>query len=699
MERFFLCVLSLSLSGALTGLVVLLLHPFTKKWFSRKWNYYIWLLLVARLLLPVHFETAGSLHIPEFKAGAGDAALSEAKAGAADLELTKLAGDTGQVTDNAGQIAGAAVDAESPGKSEKGEDIEGGNNPVSVNWLSVLAVIWLLGAGISFLAKGISYGKFTAYICKNSNRVTEGRILVLAEKTAVRLPVKKAPDIYASKTVSGPITLGLKRPMVILPEDFVQEFSKTVQKEFSEQLSLVLHHEFIHVKRKDLWYKWLYQILLCIHWFNPVLYLVGKKLNIDCELACDEAVLGKLTADGKRAYGNILINAAERNICFKGDILSTTLLGRRKDLKERLKGIIHYKKPGKAKILASLCMVCCLFCLSACGSVQVSRDAMPVRFSASDSAASFLAGVRAAKHGTGWKMYDDDSMIAGEDDHDQWQAFSYAGGYGRVSVKGFAISGSDSVLIVRAEEERKMKVESSYNLKAGKFKLVLVKPDKSVELIDDTGEWGIREITLEKGRNVIKMVGQGAKLEDLEIVFDYKEKDFEAVYNSEQEEYADKSLESIKAGDVDKEKVFESLAYMEDEMVSDVFAEMLAQKVPLTSDEICDLFIYSDAELSGRYLIQAIEKGDFIPAREMVMELMPYLQKEIRGSLLKALGADLDWKTICDSMPYLEDDERKEALLAYMENGNTITFSQYTEIVPYLSDGVAEELDRYMEQK
>ena len=51
MRQIFLCVLSLSLSGALTGLVLLLIHPFTKGVFSKRWNYYIWLLVAARLLI------------------------------------------------------------------------------------------------------------------------------------------------------------------------------------------------------------------------------------------------------------------------------------------------------------------------------------------------------------------------------------------------------------------------------------------------------------------------------------------------------------------------------------------------------------------------------------------------------------------------------------------------------------------------
>ncbi len=65
--------------------------------------------------------------------------------------------------------------------------------------------------------------------------------------------------------------------------------------------------------------------------------------------------------------------------------------------------------------------------------------------------------------------------------------------------------------------------------------------------------------------------------------------------------------------------------------------------------------------------------------------------------MLNALGKDLDWTMICESMPYLSDNERRDCVLQYLGNGNTITFSQYEEISPYLSSDATEAIDRYLE--
>ncbi|MCM1135477.1 MAG: M56 family metallopeptidase [Clostridium sp.] len=773
MERIFLCILSLSVSGALIGAVLLLIHPLTKRWFSRKWNYYIWLLVAARLLIPVHIETASSLQnvagliftfeaaaqgnefepVNEFanenesksesESGIGNASKAENKfangnkiADAAPIE--SLAGETkAEAAETKKEIAEVntkedgtkaeaasqteSPDVESPNTSKQSNRasaqfinlqkqpaieklIAAFSGNAAVNGLLLLSVIWLAGAGVSLFVKIIKYRRFTSCLRKSSEKITGEGVNAIVKGLAERLRIKKTPAVYESGLAPVPITFGLCKPVVILPKE----------ERDSARLSLILHHELIHVKRKDLWYKWLYQLLLCVHWFNPVLYLIGRKMSIDCELACDEAVLACLTGEGRKAYGNILINTAERNLFFKENVPSTTLLERRKDLKERLKGILHYKKQGKFKVLLSVCMLLCLLYLSACGSVQVSRDAMPLQFAARE-ADEFLSSVgifnydvdkflaepwTGNRNGLGKKMYDDESLIAGADDTEEWRAYSYAGGDNRLTSRGFVLSGSDSVLIVQASEETPLEVESSFELVKGEFKIVHVKPDKSVELIDDTGKEAQREITLGKGRNVIKMVGWNAKLKELSISFPgLSKRDFDAVYSSEEEEYAGEALKSIASGNINKDKLMDSLVYMDAETASEVLSVLLEKGIPLTDEELSNLLIYSDTKLSSRYLAEAAEKGNFAPDGETLEKLMPYLENDGRGKLLGAMGEALDWQTLRDSLPYLNEEEIKECLLAYMENGNRISFAQFEDISPFLSDGIGKELDRYLEGK
>lgn len=142
-----------------------------------------------------------------------------------------------------------------------------------------------MGAAAALAARLAGYRRFVRNVRKNAQPMADGEILRLARDMEERLGIKRMPQICESPEVSGPVTLGLHRPVIFFPAGTGSASDHNPYRD--PQLSLVLHHELIHVKRKDLWYKWLYQMILCIHWFNPVLYLVRRYLDIDCELSCD----------------------------------------------------------------------------------------------------------------------------------------------------------------------------------------------------------------------------------------------------------------------------------------------------------------------------------------------------------------------------------------------------------------------------
>lgn len=91
-------------------------------------------------------------------------------------------------------------------------------------------------------------------------------------------------------------------------------------------------HELIHYKRKDIYYKWLVQVVWCIHWFNPLLYLVVGEINRLCELSCDEAVISFLELDGeRREYAGVLLEAVVPENTYKDNITSLTLSEEKND--------------------------------------------------------------------------------------------------------------------------------------------------------------------------------------------------------------------------------------------------------------------------------------------------------------------------------------------------------------------------------
>ena len=74
----------------------------------------------------------------------------------------------------------------------------------------------------------------------------------------------------------------------------------------------IISHELTHFKRKDMFYKWLVQVTICVHWFNPFVWLLGKEVNRRCELSCDEKVVGALSAQARKDYGDTLLSFLKR---------------------------------------------------------------------------------------------------------------------------------------------------------------------------------------------------------------------------------------------------------------------------------------------------------------------------------------------------------------------------------------------------
>ena len=114
----------------------------------------------------------------------------------------------------------------------------------------------------------------------------------------------RAPRICVSSSRRAPLTFGVFRPTVLLPEDLPVG---------DAQLQLILAHELAHIRRKDCLRKLLLTVCLCLYWWNPLVWLMVWLANRDMELACDEAVLRALGPDCRKAYALTLLDMAQRN--------------------------------------------------------------------------------------------------------------------------------------------------------------------------------------------------------------------------------------------------------------------------------------------------------------------------------------------------------------------------------------------------
>lgn len=697
MGKLFLNILSLSLSGAVIGGILILFHPLTRKHFSKKWNYYIWLILALRLIIPAGFGFS-SFHItyPSLDA-AGEEAEETAESvdepeGIAESEALAVTNPV-EKTDNINTEKGLFTEKRNPGITGK-------------RVVYALGVLWLFGCVVIFGVKLIRYHRLVKRTRASCSPVTDGDVIVTANVVALRLHLRKNIVIYESSQISGPVTMGLLNPFVVLP----------IEERQVGDTALVLHHELLHVKRKDLWYKWLWQLILCIHWFNPVLYRVQKILSEDCELSCDEQILKQLSDNGKRAYGNILLDTAQKNLDFGETVFLTTLLEEKKALKERLKGIIEYRKQSALKIFASLCVMVFVMCLSACGTIIISGDMEDVSgnyaYAVEDDEWSFwdifkmdeddfLKSFPKIDGGEAYQTYDSDEMIAGTDRNDLWMAYYYNGG-DKIRCRGFGFNGSNSIYIIHAKEDTTMEISSEFEMIEGKFKIVYVSPESQVSILNETGDSNTVAVELKEGRNVIKMVGKAAKIKNLEVSHSALDmKAVENIYYSPEDEYADSVLAEIQKGNIDKAKIWKVLYYMDEKTISEMLGELCKQGVTLTADELEDIFIYGDEELTGRYLAEAIRNEEIQPINgEILRSIRYYMDSDVLAELIMTMDKkEFTFDVLMDCTAYLDEDEVDRCLMYYLGLGNSITYSQYTQISYFLSKEVREKIESEMDFK
>jgi bla regulator protein BlaR1 len=158
---------------------------------------------------------------------------------------------------------------------------------------------WLLGASTAIALAGMGYSRTLRHI--KSGAVPADPLLTAAVAVAarqVRLP--RLPLILVSTAVESPAVTGLFRVVLLLPKDFLADFTPA-------EIRLILLHELTHLRRYDLPLNWLLCALQAAHWFNPWLWFVFSRMRSDREEACDAQVLSACEEDHRAEYGHALL--------------------------------------------------------------------------------------------------------------------------------------------------------------------------------------------------------------------------------------------------------------------------------------------------------------------------------------------------------------------------------------------------------
>jgi hypothetical protein len=111
-----------------------------------------------------------------------------------------------------------------------------------------------------------------------------------------------------------------------------------------------------------MFYKWLVQVTVCLHWFNPFVHLMNQEIIRACEFSCDEAVLAKMGSNSAQDYGKTLLDAMAAVGRYKENLGAVTLSENKQLLKERINAIMDFKKKSTAiRLLTGALTLCVMF--------------------------------------------------------------------------------------------------------------------------------------------------------------------------------------------------------------------------------------------------------------------------------------------------------------------------------------------------
>lgn len=201
------------------------------------------------------------------------------------------------------------------------------NRPVSP--LSAAGLLWLLGAATLALLNTVRWVK-------------------LRRRLLCALPLRE--NIYLADHIPVPFVMGLVRPRIYLPSDLA-----------GEEQAYIIRHEQHHIRRGAPLFRLLAFAALCVHWFNPLVWLAFTLAGRDMEMACDKAVLRQSGGQIRADYSLSLLRYSVGNNRFIGAPLAFGV----GDTRERIENVMKYKKPTLFTVaLAAVLCVSLTACLS-----------------------------------------------------------------------------------------------------------------------------------------------------------------------------------------------------------------------------------------------------------------------------------------------------------------------------------------------
>ena len=301
-------LLQMSCAGAVVILAAIVIRALTINLLPKKTFLVLWGIAIMRLLLPFSIPSAFSVY----------------------------------------SLMGSYAPAAAPTKGPQivgmpTVELEGampGNSPDPAGSIPMWAGVWAAGMLACALVFAIAYWK-----CWQEFRMSLPADNAFTQNWLSAHRLKRPISIRQSSRFSAPLAYGVFRPVILMPTS--TEWGQT------EVLQYIFAHEYVHIRRFDSVTKLVLITVLCVHWFNPLVWAMYILANRDIELSCDEAVVRLLRKNTRAAYARSLISMEEA----RSGLTPLCNSFSKNAVEERITAIMKYRKTSIMSLVLALVLI------------------------------------------------------------------------------------------------------------------------------------------------------------------------------------------------------------------------------------------------------------------------------------------------------------------------------------------------------
>lgn len=312
MMDLFLQVIELSLQASIAICIIMCLKFCFKKKLSPRWHYYVWLIVIAKLVIPVEIESQMSI-MPHVDLQEQYESLELVTTGPEETLPLQVIPETNSIANKEPNLV----------------------HLIPVLWVLVVAllVLYNIYIEVGFYLKQKKY-----------KQLRDSNIEFILDRAKKDLNINRFVAIKVTKDKTTPTIYGFFNPCIIIDESTLLKADRVI-------MYHLFLHELSHLKHYDLFINAMTTLVKCIYWFNPLVHIAMTRMKDDREVACDTSVLKVLPQDDHRQYGYTLLHAIQMNHRTTSLALS---LGSKNQITRRLTMIRDYKKSKAKSIISSI---------------------------------------------------------------------------------------------------------------------------------------------------------------------------------------------------------------------------------------------------------------------------------------------------------------------------------------------------------